>query len=111
MPEITWDERLSKKLIGMDGTTSSVASSKGHAPEIFRLGLFESTVLVAHIYAKSCSTTTKFRRRANSVKVLVSVKGTTVALVVPIKKAGSDIDCDGSSTSSSHPVTEIQFKK
>mmetsp|Transcript_37973 Transcript_37973/g.77285 ORF Transcript_37973/g.77285 Transcript_37973/m.77285 type:complete len:1098 (+) Transcript_37973:281-3574(+) len=112
MSEINWDERLSKKLIGMDGMMSSVSASgsSGHAAEIFRLGLFESTVLVAHIYAKSCSTTTKFRRRANSVKLLVSVKGTTVALVVPIKKAGSDID-DGSSTSSSHPVTEIQFKK
>eukprot|EP00563_Minutocellus_polymorphus_P007323 CAMPEP_0181028006 /NCGR_PEP_ID=MMETSP1070-20121207/4450_1 /TAXON_ID=265543 /ORGANISM="Minutocellus polymorphus, Strain NH13" /LENGTH=1109 /DNA_ID=CAMNT_0023105251 /DNA_START=257 /DNA_END=3586 /DNA_ORIENTATION=- len=121
MSEITWDDRLSKKLIAADGTTTTVPSSARNAtkgpdvPEMFRLNLFESTVLVAYIYAKSCTTTTKFRRRANSIKMLVSIRGITTTLVVPFKKS-EGIDDDLSSTSSGqtkpdHPITEIVVKK
>ena len=120
MPEITWDSRLSKKLIATDGTTTTIPSIAGgttkgpDVPEMFRLGLFESTVLVAYIYAKGCTTTTKFRRRANSITIQVSIRGTTTTLVVPFKKS-EGIDDDHSSTSSvpskSHPITEIVVKK
>jgi len=120
MPEISWDNRLSKKLIAADGTTKAVrniASGTTKGPdvrEMFRLGLFESTVLVAHIHAKGCTTTTKFRRRANSITINVSIRGTTVSLVIPFKKI-DDVDGDHSSESSvqtkSHPITEIVVKK
>ena len=119
--EITFDPRLSKKLIAADGTTTTIPSSasdvtKGpDVPEMFRLGLFESTVLVAYIYAKSCTTTTKFRRRANSINMLVNIRGITTTLVVLFKKS-EGIDDDHSSTSGSvqtkpdHPM-EIVVKK
>ena len=119
--EITFDPRLSKKLIAADGTTTTIPSSASDVtngpdvPEMFRLGLFESTVLVAYIYAKSCTTTTKFRRRANSINMLVNIRGITSTLVVPFKKS-EGIDDDHSSTSGSvqtkpdHPM-EIVVKK
>ena len=120
MSEITWDNRLSKKLIATDGTTTTIPSIAGgttkgpDVPEMFRLGLFESTVLVAYIYARGCTTTTKFRRRANSITIHVSIRGTTTPLVVPFKKS-EGFDDDHSSTSSvqskSHPITEIVVKK
>ena len=58
--------------------------------ELCRLRLFESVILVVHIHAQGCSTTSKFQQKSNFTKVLVKVNGTTLPLVIPfIRESGS----------------------
>ena len=121
MTEISWDDRLTKKIISPDGTTKTLSTAQpgrvigSHVPELFRLGLFDYVVLVANFYAKGCSTANKFRRRANHIKVLVHADGTTRALAVPLNNREA-CDDDGSSSAScpsldNHPIGEILVKK
>jgi len=40
-------------------------------------------MLVVHIHARGCSTASKFKSKSNFTKVLVTLNGTTVTLVIP----------------------------
>jgi len=89
MPEITWDGRLARATFRANGSpleAPTVAAAAGRDHDVlFRLGPTESAVLVVHVHAKGCSTTSKFRRRARSVRVLVRPDGlTTVPLMIKV---------------------------
>ncbi len=92
MLEITTDERMIKKLCCADGSIVSssptAASTRVHyagtVGNLTKLEIYESVVLSVFIHARSCSTTSKFRQRANFAKILLNVRGTTLPLVVPI---------------------------
>ena len=91
MFEITSDQRLSKKIYKDDGSVISSVHNPGQVNHtvnnLIHLNLYESSVFSVFIHAKACSTTAKFRNRANFVKILVSVRGTTLPLVIPITNA------------------------
>ena len=81
--EITWDDRFAKHFCSerMERVKEPRASHSDLV--LHKLRLYEWTVMVVYIHAKGCSTSSKFRQRANFTKVLVSVNGTTIPLVVP----------------------------
>jgi hypothetical protein len=87
--EIDWDDRFKKVVKNIDGTLWQPKS--GENPSIFAenhgelccLNLFDTVVLELHILATGCSTTSKFRQRSNFTKLLVSLDGTTVPMVIP----------------------------
>jgi hypothetical protein len=86
MKEITWDNRFKKVVSNLDGTPRApVERSESHdmVGELCRLKLYEAVVLVVHIHARGCSTTSKFQHKSNFTKVLVTLNGTTVPLVIP----------------------------
>ena len=84
MPEIIWDDKFAKKLLNLDGSNHIKGDEERLQGELARLDLFESIVLVVFIHARRCSTTGKFLKRSNFLKLLLSVDGTTQALVIPI---------------------------
>jgi hypothetical protein len=86
MKEIHWDDRLKKKVLNLDGIPRAPVE-RNESPdmmgELCRLKLYEAVVLVVHIHARGCSTTSKFQHKSNFSKVLVTLNGTTVPLVIP----------------------------
>jgi len=93
LPEIDWDERFSKVVKALDGTKNlrgKDSQSRFEVQgELCRLGLFEGAIINIHVDAKGCSTTSKFRQRSNFTKILVSLEGTTVPMVIPFLRDGS----------------------
>ena len=82
--EINWDDRFEKKILKMDGSKYESSLVKpAVSGELARLELFESVVLVCYMHARGCSTTAKFVQRSNFMKVLASVNGTTLPIVIP----------------------------
>lgn len=82
--EIDWDERFGKRVLHADGLTpyrGMVASD-----ELCRLPLFGAVLIHTYIYAKGCSTTSKFIQRSNFTKFLIQVDGATIPLVIPFPK-------------------------
>uniref|UniRef100_A0A7S4EEQ0 F-box domain-containing protein n=1 Tax=Pseudo-nitzschia australis TaxID=44445 RepID=A0A7S4EEQ0_9STRA len=86
--EISWDDRFKKIVWNMDGTIRLPrrSSNKGFQEDLCFLELFEAVVLEVNINARSCSTISKFQDRSNFTKVLVSLDGTTVPMVIPFLK-------------------------
>lgn len=89
MREIEWDDRFSKRVQRVDGTSIVPEPSRDGCKVLCRLKLFEVAVIETYIYARGCSTTSKFVQRSNFTKVLVCLKGTTVPLVVPFPRDAS----------------------
>jgi len=86
LQEISWDDRFKKVVRNLDGTirkVPSVSSNRDLNAELCRLNLFETAVFEVHINARGCSTTSKFQQRSNFTKLLVSLDGTTVPMVIP----------------------------
>ena len=96
MLEITTDERLTKNLFNLDGSPLNESNGARRVGGCVCLRLFDSVVLVAHIYARGCSTTYKFKKKANFTKVLVSVNGITVPVLIPF------VDADMNEANSEH---------
>jgi len=90
MFEISSDDRFVKRLLRLDGSVAAFLSSHGQGNHhhgvgaLFKLELFEEAILCLYIHARSCQTTTKFRQKANFVKLLVNIHGTTLPLIIPI---------------------------
>jgi len=88
MLEITSDERFSKRILRLDGSAVTFRRSnrqgqlRGGAESLFKIELFQSFILCVFIHAQACQTTTKFRQKAKFVKLLVSIRGTTLPLVI-----------------------------
>lgn len=91
--EVFWDDRFSKVVKHLDGSkyakTTTTGSRYDLEGELCRLHLFESAMINTHLNAKGCPTTSKFQQRSNFLKVLVSLEGTTVPMVVPFLRDGS----------------------
>jgi hypothetical protein len=89
MKEIDWDNRFRKVVRNLDGTVRrprtnvNTSGNAGTGEIICQLDLFETAVIEAHINARGCSTTSKFQQRSNFTKLLVTLDGTTVPLVIP----------------------------
>lgn len=83
--EIDWDDRFTKVVTNTDGTIRSL-SDGSHQDDICQLELFETAVIEVHINARGCSTISKFRQRSNFTKILASLDGTTIPLVIPFLK-------------------------
>jgi hypothetical protein len=86
--EIHWDDRFRKVLRNLDGTTHQPRrnvnrDSKVSTGELCCLALFEAVSMDIHIQANGCSTITKFIEKSNFAKILVTLNGTTIPLVVP----------------------------
>merc|ERR1712183_57374 len=84
--EIDWDDRFRKIVRNTDGTIriqSSKRSNDNFEKDLCGLELFEVAVVDVYIDARGCSTSSKFRQRSNFTKVLVSLDGTTVPMVIP----------------------------
>jgi hypothetical protein len=88
MREIEWDDRFNKRVQRVDGTLIAPESNLD-GKVLCRLKLFEVAVVETYIYARGCTTTSKFVQRSNFTKVLVCLKGTTVPLVVPFPRDAS----------------------
>jgi hypothetical protein len=86
MREIEWDDRFNKRVLRVDGTVIAAEPSIDGCKVLCRLKLFESAVVETHIYARACTTTSKFVQRSNFTKILVCLKGTTVPLVIPFPR-------------------------
>ena len=83
--EIDWDDRFKTNVVrNIDGTIRK--SSSNEEDDLCHLRLFETAVLEIHINARGCSTISKFRQRSNFTKVLASLDGTTVPMVIPFLK-------------------------
>jgi len=92
MKEIQWDDRFHKQVLNLDGTPRAPVDktdSNDVVGELCRLKLFDAVVLVVHIHARGCSTTSKFQQKSNFTKVLVKMNGTTVPLVIPFLRESS----------------------
>jgi hypothetical protein len=87
MQEIQWDDRLAKSVLNLDGSIRERMDGTGTphdvVGELCRLRLYDSVVLVAHVHARGCSTTSRFQHKANFTTILVTINGTTVPLVIP----------------------------
>jgi hypothetical protein len=90
LKEIDWDDRFKKVVRNLDGTYRRLpldAKSKQCMLDgrgvICKLELFETAVIEVHINARGCSTTSKFQQRSNFTKLLVTLDGTTIPLVIP----------------------------
>jgi hypothetical protein len=94
---VDWDDRFGMRVFHLDGSRynppeqqTSLGSTR--PAEICRLKLFESVVLTSYIYARGCSTNSKFVQRANFTKVLVALdSGITVPLVIPFPRDASHL--------------------
>ena len=92
LDEIEWDERFSKIVKTLDGLQyhppGSIpnGSSADGQRELCRLALFEAAEITIHVDARGCSTSSKFRQKSNFTKVLVSLEGTTVPMVIPFAR-------------------------
>ena len=84
--EIDWDARFLKVVKNLDGTPWRPKDGGENHGELCSLDLFESVVLELHILATGCSTASKFRQRSNFTKILVSLDGTTVPMVIPFRR-------------------------
>jgi hypothetical protein len=97
MIEITWDDRLRKRILDLDGNPkaidpiiSSTATTGGK--ELCRLSLFEAVIIETSIHAKGCGTTSKFIQKSNYTQLLVQVPiMTTVPLVIPFPRDSSHL--------------------
>jgi hypothetical protein len=94
---VDWDDRFGMRVFHLDGTRynppeqQTILASTRPA-EICRLKLFESVVLTSYVYARGCSTNSKFVQRANFTKVLVALDaGITVPLVIPFPRDASHL--------------------
>jgi hypothetical protein len=85
--EINWDDRFQKTLLNLDGSPWPTRSTNDS--DLCKLKLYESVIVVVHVQAKGCSTTSKFQQRANFTKLLVNLAGTTLPLVVPFFRDGN----------------------
>ncbi|OEU16322.1 hypothetical protein FRACYDRAFT_261201 [Fragilariopsis cylindrus CCMP1102] len=86
LEEIDWDERFRKVIKNTDGTKRIPPTKKSNTDfreDICWLGLFETAVLEVHINAPGCSTISKFKQKSNFTKLLVTLDGTTVPMVIP----------------------------
>jgi hypothetical protein len=83
--EISWDDRFRKTARNLDGTRRQ---SQGDTltGEICSLSLFEAVVLDVYILAEGCTTTAKFRQKGNFAKLLVTMDGRTVTMVIPFSE-------------------------
>jgi len=84
--EIDWDERFKKVVRNTDGTIRIPPlknSNNDFQEDLCWLELFETAVIEVHINVRGCSTISKFRQRSNYTKLLVSLDGTTVPMVIP----------------------------
>ena len=89
MVEIGWDERFQKRILNLDGSHRPALNVPGlnGRESLCHLEPFDVIVIVTYIYAKGCSTTSKFIQRSNFTKILVQVNnGTTVPLVIPFPR-------------------------
>jgi hypothetical protein len=85
--EIYWDDRFKKVVRNMDGTIRTISTiDPSSNDDLCRLELFEAAVIEVHVNAKGCSTTSKFRQRSNFTKLLASLDGTTIPMVIPFLK-------------------------
>ncbi len=80
--EIYWDDRFKKVVRNLDETIRNSPNEQ----DLCHLKLFETAVIEVHINARGCSTISKFRQRSNFTKVLASLDGTTVPMVIPFLK-------------------------
>lgn len=86
LKEITWDDRFSKVLKDLNGGILDLTETRPKFDiegEMCHLNLFDAAVLEVFINARGCSTTSKFQQRSNFTKLLVSLDGTTVPMVIP----------------------------
>jgi hypothetical protein len=86
LKEISWDGRFSKVVKNLDGNIrqSPIEQSKFNiSRDLCHLNLFEAVIVEVYINACGCSTTTKFQQRSNFTKLLVSLNGSTVPIVIP----------------------------
>jgi hypothetical protein len=89
MKEIEWDERFKKRLLNLDGSLRPISYTaiRGESEYLCQLSIFDVVVIVTYIFAKGCSTTSKFVQRSNFTKVLFQISnGTTVPLVIPFPR-------------------------
>jgi len=87
--EIDWDDRFKKNVRNLDGTIrtpSNDSLKNGSHDNLCSLGLFETAIIEVHTNARGCSTISKFRQRSNFTKILASLDGTTVPMVIPFLK-------------------------
>lgn len=96
MKEIEWDDRFRKRVLNLDGSVHKPLEPPKNRTsfygELCRLRLFDAVVLETNIYAKGCTTTSKFIQRSNFTKVLVQIRdGTTVPLVIPFPRDASHL--------------------
>ena len=98
MKEVDWDDRFQKRLERLDGTPFVPRRHHQHTtppnrtPDLAHLGLFESVVIVSFIYARGCSTNSKFVQRSNFSKVLIGLStGVTMPLVIPFPRDASHL--------------------
>eukprot|EP00934_Nitzschia_sp_Nitz4_P001381 Nitzschia sp. Nitz4//scaffold6_size259037//220090//222675//NITZ4_001118-RA/size259037-processed-gene-0.94-mRNA-1//-1//CDS//3329557025//1381//frame0 len=92
LSEIHWDNRFLKVVKNLDGSRIEGGNDQSKYDiqgELCRLRLFEAAIIEVHINAKGCSTTAKFRQRSNFTKILVSLEGTTVPMVIPFLRDGN----------------------
>lgn len=97
LKEIDWDDRFSKSIKSLYGAMCNNLGAKNNQVklnqddqgELCRLALYESAEITFHVDAKGCSTTSKFRQKSNFTKVLISLEGTTIPMVIPFLREGS----------------------
>ena len=92
MNEIISDERFSKRYLNLDGCELDNSKIKKQG-QSFCLKLFDSIVLVAQIHARGCSTVAKFRSLSNFTKILVSINGLTVPILIPFDNKEKLSEC------------------
>ena len=84
LAEITSDDRFVKEILTLDGNPVCLGSAQSEGvDEIFRLRLFDAAVLLVHIHARGCCTTSKFLKKTHFSKLLVKANGKTWPVVIP----------------------------
>ena len=97
MKEVDWDDRFRKRLETLDGKPFVPRQSKSRhhpnrTPDLCQLRLYDSVVIVSYIYARGCSTNSKFVQRSNFSKVLIGLNtGVTIPLVIPFPRDASHL--------------------
>jgi hypothetical protein len=86
MREIEWDDRFKKRVMRLDGSLLAAQPSHDRCGVLCRLKLFEAAVVESYIYARGCTTASKFVKQSNFTKILVCLGGTTVPLVIPFPR-------------------------
>eukprot|EP00980_Cylindrotheca_fusiformis_P009558 scaffold2101_cov127-Cylindrotheca_fusiformis.AAC.2 len=87
--EITWDDRFSKVLRDLNGAILDFPKTRSKYNmnnDLSHLNLFDAVMIDVFINARGCSTTSKFKQRSNSTKLVVSLDGVTVPLVIPFHR-------------------------
>ena len=85
MFEVTTDERFKKRLLNIDGTERKEKILNTIGPKnITQLKLYESVLISAFIHVSDCPTMSKVKSKANYVKVLVNIRGTTYPLIMNV---------------------------